>query len=237
MKSPKTLFSGIVLLILVVCWVMAGWALNLEDYTAPELMIFFGRFHPMVLHTPIGLMVLALLLDLGLLLPERFRKKIPNTTWLHCLVVLTSTGAVIHGILLFASGGYEGSELAERHLIGGCIFLTVAGVIFLFKAWVQSARLSRLVGAPLTLASITVLCISTHDGASLTHGEKYLSQYAPETLKPFLEPGYEKPAPKEEREKGISEPSFTDENVYEVAVQPIFDRVCVSCHKESKSKA
>jgi len=182
---------------------------------------------------PIGFMVLALMLDFGQLLPEKLREKLPKTTWLHALVVLASTGAVFHGILLYAGGGYEGSELAEKHLKGGCLFLTLATVIFLFKLWVTKEKLSRLGTAPLTVISMIIMSISAHDGASLTHGESYLSQYAPEFLKPILEPGYEPPKPKPPKPP---EATFADENIYEVAIQPIFDRVCISCHKESKSK-
>ncbi len=232
MKLLRIISSIFTLLALITSWVLAAWSLGLTDYAAPELMIFLGRFHPLVLHLPIGFMVLALLLDLGHLLPARFREQVPKTTWLHGLIVLTATSAVVHGILLFASGGYEGSELAESHLIGGCLFLTFAGIIFLLKLWLTSEKTSRFIGAPLTLVSMLTLSISAHDGASLTHGEGYLSQYAPEALKPILEPGYEKPAP----EPVVPETTFVDENVYEVAVQPIFDRVCIQCHKESKSK-
>jgi len=232
MNTLTKLASVLILLALILCWALAGWALGLQDYDAPEIMIFLGRFHPVVLHLPIGFMALALLLDLGHLLPEKWRKNLPSTTWLHALIVLSSTGAIVHGILLFASGGYEGSELAEKHLIGGCIFLTVAAATFLFKAWCKKDTLSRLIGAPMTILAMVILSISAHDGASLTHGENYLSQYAPEPLKPILEPGYKKPTPKPAQ----AETTFEDANVYEVAVQPIFDRVCISCHKESKSK-
>lgn len=231
MKTFKVTLTSIAFLILIIAWGMAIWALNLQDYQAPEMVAFLGRFHPLVLHVPIGLMVLALLLDLGHLLPLRFRENIPQTKWLHGLVLLTTLPAVVHGILLFVSGGYEGSELAVRHLKGGCIFLTTSAIIFLFKLWSPSVNYTRIIGAPLTLGSFIVLSISSHDGASLTHGKNYLSQYAPEFLKPILDPGYDKSALK------APEKTFADENVYEVAVQPIFNRICIQCHKESKSKA
>jgi len=228
----KHLATTLVSLILLTSWGLAAWSLSLNDFDAPDLMIFFGRFHPLVLHLPIGLTALALLLDLGLLLPERMRRSIPDTTWLHFLVSATAGSAVIHGILLYASGGYDGSELARRHLIGGCVFLTIATLIFYIKCWIPSQNAARLVAGPTTIISMLVLSISAHDGASLTHGESYLSQYAPEPLKPILEPGYEKPDPKPES----SETSIEDGNIYDVAVQPIFNRICVQCHKESKKK-
>lgn len=232
MKNIRIFASILTLLIIILIWAMAGWALGLKDYEAPEMMIFLGRFHPLVLHLPIGFMVLALLLDIGHMLPEKWRKNLPNTTWLHGLVVLSATGTVIHGILLYAGGGYEGSELANRHLVGGCLFLTVIAAVFLIKLWLSHLSKTRLAGAPMALLAMLVLSISAHDGASLTHGESYLSQYAPEALKPLLEPGYEKP-------EVVAEEDIVplpEQPVYTAAVQPIFDRTCVECHKESKKK-
>lgn len=238
----KRFFTLLTFFLLLLIWGMAGWALSLKEYEAPEIMIFLGRFHPLILHLPIGFMTLAFLLDVGQILPESLRERIPSPTGLYGLTLLTATGAVVHGILLYASDGFLGSELARRHLIGGCLFLSIVALIFLLKLRLAHHSKVRLSGIPLAMLSMLVMTISSHDGASLTHGENYLSRYAPAFLKPLLSPrnkssisenqGYKKTVDS----TPSAEASLLEENVYAVAIQPIFDRTCVECHKESKKK-
>ena len=230
-KLLRVIIGASTALLLFAIWSLAIWALGLENYQASDNLIFLGRLHPLVLHLPIGFMVLALLLDIGHILPTALRQRLPSSTVLHGLIVLSATSAVVHGILLYISGGYEGSELANRHLIGGCAFLTAAALTLLFKLWAPTGQRTRILTAGLSLLAMAVLMVSAHDGASLTHGESYLSQYAPDSLKPILEPGYAPPT-----EEPTPATSILDTNVYESAIQPIFDRVCIQCHKESKSK-
>ncbi len=217
---------------LITIWVMAIWSLSLDNYEAPQIISFLGRFHPLILHLPIGLMALAIILDILRVLPKSWGLILPKSTWLHVLTTLTATLAVIHGILLFISGGYDGSALAEKHLIGACVFTSIIGItaiLMLLVSWVES---KNFLGLITTFIAFITLSIASHDGASLTHGEKYLSQYAPNFLKPILEPGYEE---EEESEVDVDVP-IEDKNIYTNVIEPIFERTCMECHKESKSK-
>lgn len=232
MKALKLTAILFTILSLALSWGMATWALTLEEYSAPDLLLFLGRFHPLILHLPIGFTVLALLLELGQLLPARLRKTLPATTLLHGLIVLTTTSTVIHGILLYAGGGYEDSDLARRHLIGGCLFLTAAAVTFTLKLSYSRSTLRTFLCIAATLISFATLSISAHDGASLTHGEHYLTQYAPELLKPLLTPGYQTP----ETPPPPAPVPLGQLELYPHIIQPIFDRTCVECHKASKKK-
>ncbi len=229
MKKVKVIVTLIATISVLCLWIMGIWALNLKDFQAPEMMIFLGRFHPLILHMPIGLTVLALLLDLGRTLPKKWSLITPNTTALYGLIVLTTLGTVLHGILLYAGEGYESSELASHHLIRGCIYLTIVAAIFIIKLWFNTAQI-RFTDVTMGIIAMIALSISAHDGASLTHGENYLSQYAPPPLKPLLEPEYKKPPP------SVKVLSIRDENIYLGVIQPIFDRTCVECHSESKKK-
>ena len=90
--------------------------------------------------------------------------------------------AVIAGFLLFHGDGadYVGNELAERHLWGGLAFAVAAVLTFMVKAWTVS-----LCGNPawyrlLLFVSVGVMGFASHDGASITHGSDYLTQYAPD---------------------------------------------------------
>jgi hypothetical protein len=75
---------------------------------------------------------------------------------------------------------------------------------------------------------------ASHQGASVTHGEEYLTEYAPAPIRQLL--GHkEKPTAKSE---AVIAPvkSSQDQQIYADVVAPILERRCVQCHKEGKSK-
>jgi hypothetical protein len=71
---------------------------------------------------------------------------------------------------------------------------------------------------------------ASHDGASITHGEGYLLEYAPNPVRKVF--GLE---PKEEIKEAPAKP-LEQQVVYADIVQPILNKRCVECHKEGKSK-
>jgi len=229
-KKGKVLAVSVTAISVVACWCLAFWALGVNErnaeeivFEAPQWMLFFGRFHPVVLHLPIGLMTLSVLMEISRLLPKCWGIPRGDAQPINFLVVVSSSVAVVHGLFLFASGGYEGSELAERHLWGACAFLTSMGLVFNLRAYL--AVLNQPVFALLGVAfSFVIMSISSHDGGALTHGEDYLTQYAPTFGK------------SEEADIEPVPAGILDQNVYDVAIQPVFDATCVSCHKESKAK-
>lgn len=98
----------------------------------PDIVRFLGRFHPVVLHLPIGIFSLILLQELlGMFSREKTRRSVlPIFIGAASAVV-----AVIAGFLLYHGGGYEGSELAEDHLWGGLGFASAAVLTMIVKAW------------------------------------------------------------------------------------------------------
>ena len=86
----------------------------------------------------------------------------------------------------------------------------------------------------LLFTSVSVMGFASHDGASMTHGENYLTEYAPNPVRSVL--GLEKKAGKESKPTVVPEKLPTEQFVYADIVKPILERRCVQCHKESKSK-
>ena len=79
---------------------------------------FIGRFHPVVLHLPIGMLTLVILMEFGKL----FRKDKGSSTLVPAFfTAVSAVVAVITGFLFYQSGGYEG-ELVESHLWWGIGF-------------------------------------------------------------------------------------------------------------------
>ena len=130
----------------------------------PFLFLFFGRFHPLVLHFPIVLIILALMFEIArhyslLKLSDNFFKIILIAA---AITTLVSVGA---GYFLFASGEYSG-ELMERHFwlgafTGTAIFTTVG----LFYAYLRDQRFYWAYFAALAITNGAV-AYTSHLGGS-----------------------------------------------------------------------
>ena len=87
---------------------------------------------------------------------------------------------------------YAGNALAERHLWGGLIFAVVAVITFIFKAWTVAIAANPAFYRSLLFASVGVMGFASHDGASITHGQNYLTEYAPDPIRRHSGSGAEK---------------------------------------------
>ena len=93
------------------------------------VFLLVGRFHPLVLHFPIVLIILALILEL-LRRFNMLKKADVVITIILVAAAITSVIAITSGYLLYASGDYSGS-LPEQHfwigvITGASILLTTA---------------------------------------------------------------------------------------------------------------
>ena len=143
----------------------------------PYALLMIGRFHPVILHFPIVLIILAFILEL-------FRKlkvlKTPDFVITSILIAaaVSTIVAIASGFLLYASGDYSGS-LMRRHLwigviTGVCILLTVA----FYFVYHGNIKLYPLYAAGLLISNGAV-AYTSHLGGSITHGEDYLTEYLP----------------------------------------------------------
>jgi uncharacterized membrane protein len=183
---------------------------------------FLGRFHPLIIHIPIGLILLVPVLELAGLRRPALREA---ASFVLALSIYACLAAVALGYLLAYGSGDAGARVT-RHMWGG-IALTIA-VILCSMARGFSATPSRNVPQPLypTLLILVLLILSwtAHQGGSLTHGDTYLTEYLPAPLKhvSLLQTAQATTAPPN---------SFYSKHIY-----PVFDANCVVCHGESKVK-
>ncbi len=194
----------------------------------PDIVRFLGHFHPVILHVPIGVFALVLFQEMLAM----FTRQKPYGTILPMFMgAASAVVAVIFGFLLYHGGGFEGSELAEDHLWGGIAFACVAILTFIVRAWTLSPASTQVPFRVFLFASVGVMSYASHDGASITHGKDYLTQYAPDPIRKLL--GLE---PKEKKEEKKEAKPLEEQIVYADIVQPILNMRCVECHKEEKSK-
>jgi uncharacterized membrane protein len=200
----------------------------------PDMVRFLGHFHPFLLHLPIGVFALILFQEIGAIFCRRNQGSGAGSLFPMFFGAASAILAVIAGFLLYHGHAedYNENPLAERHLWGGLAFAVAAVFTFMLKAWSVSSAAKAVWYRMLLFASVGVMAYASHDGASITHGSDYLARYAPASIRGFLGGSNgEKP----EVVGAVVKP-VAEQVVYVDIVQPIIERRCVSCHKESKSK-
>jgi uncharacterized membrane protein len=196
----------------------------------PDLVRFFGSFHPVFLHLPIGIFALILLQELGAMFSSRTAARQETGLFPIFCGVVSAILAVLCGFMLYHGdeGGAYAGELAERHMWGGLIFAVAACLTFIVKAWTITLGSNPAFYRLLLFGSVGVMGFTSHDGGSITHGSDHLTKYAPNPVRKVLglEPKAEKPKAK----------PLEEQLVYADIVAPILDRRCVQCHKPGNSK-
>lgn len=198
-----------------------------SEETSNNMMRFLGRFHPVLLHLPIGMVTLAILMEFGSLFTRRVSS---TTTTTLFFAAASSVVAVLAGFLLFqGESDWASSDTANRHLWGGIIFSCITILAFVVKAWSDAGASAVWFYRFLLVASGGVMAFASHDGASLTHGPDYLAKYAPPALKPLL--GGKATVAEGDEGAPAAEPL-----VYENVVAPMLEEKCWKCHNEEKTK-
>lgn len=211
------------LTILLVLFTQTAYAQN--GVTAPnQWFIFFGHFHALAVHLPIGFLLLAGLME-GFLL---INKKIEFGFAISFSLILSAASslmAALFGYMLSLDGGY-GEDLLNTHMWLG-ILLTICSFILLY---LKVKKMNARIYYPFLTLSIILLSATGHYGGSLTHGENYLNKDMPSSLKLVL--GMDVEA------QGVlvNVTSIGEAKVFPDIIQPILDDKCVSCHNTSKSK-
>lgn len=199
------------------------------DQEVSDIIIFFGRFHPLILHLPIGFLVIAFVLEV-LSRFQRFSQYKPAVGFTLLLGAGSAVMAAALGYMLAQAGGYN-EELLFIHQWSGIALALLAVIAFILYWQLQRKPTVWLDRCYITAISLVMLCLSVagHFGGSLTHGSDYLTQYMPDGLRSIAG------LPAKERKEGQIT-NLEEAIIFEDIVYPILDAKCISCHSESKSK-
>ncbi|WP_149274378.1 c-type cytochrome domain-containing protein [Pareuzebyella sediminis] len=191
----------------------------------PDVLKFLGRFHPMVVHLPIGFLLMAGISQLATRWPKFYTLK-PYTPYLWALGAWSAFFSVVFGYLLSLSGDYDTDTLFWHQWSGIALLALSTGCYLLFKS---QFRLSAYITWVPVVLVVVLLMYTGHLGGNLTHGSTYLLEYAPNTLRNVA--GL---PPKKEPRKKVAVIDSAD--IFLDLVVPIMERKCVSCHNEGKRK-
>jgi len=183
--------------------------------TKMELPAYFqvaGRMHPLVLHFPIVLLLLASIWETTMQAKSPPLVQNIGDGLLLSSAVSAAISALM-GLFLSKEGGYEENTLFW-HQWSGISISVIAWGWYSFRGFFRGIKFAiRAIGA----ISLIILLIAGHKGATLTHGENYLlAPVTPETQGPVV--------------------LLEDALVYEHVVRPILKEKCMNCHNSAKSK-
>src|SRR4030095_10994029 len=176
---------------------------------------FIGRLHPVLVHLPIGILLLAALFQL-LALKPKYASLHAATSIALFWGMISAIVSCISGYLLSQSGDYD-EEMVDTHKWFAITTASVSLIAYFFNRWEN--EFAKWV----ILLMIPLIIITGHLGGSLTHGSDYLTK------------GFSgKDSVAEKEIKPIAD--VQEANVYAEIIQPIFESKCYGCHNKSKKK-
>lgn len=218
---------------LVVVLVALGAELALgRAASGPDLALFLGRFHPLIVHLPIGFFLLVALAEGATLVPKLRDRVEPALGLLIPLSAIAAVAAFCLGQLLALEGGFPSAALTWHRR------LTLLAVVGMSACWVlydrQRPQGNRLAYRGALVATLGVLSLGAHFGGTMTRGEAYLSKYAPEPLKPLL--GTAEPSSAKPKAAATAGPAAAEPLLYDDVVQRTLNNYCFECHGTEKQK-
>lgn len=183
-----------------------------------NLLTFLGRLHPLVVHLPIGILLLSLVLDL--LSRRKGKEHLQSAVTLTLLLgSLSAILACVLGYLLSLSGDY-GFRALNNHKVSGIVVAALSTLLYLLatnKYKPVQVQYPNLFTVLLCVMGGT-LAYAGHQGGQLTHGDEYLS----------IEVLAKQKRKKPER--------IEDAYIFEDVVHPILEKRCSQCHQGGKEK-
>lgn len=174
---------------------------------------FIGGLHPVLVHLPIGILLLAGFFRL-LSGSEKFSSLRPAVGITLLLGMLGAVVSGISGFLLSRSDDYD-YDLVTKHQWFGISVAVVSLVAYLIH------KKNYHLGKWIILLMVMLVIITGHLGGSLTHGSDYLT-------KAF--------SGKEIQAERKPIPDVQEAVAYTDIIQPLFEGKCYTCHNAKKKK-
>ncbi len=179
-----------------------------------ELFPALARLHPLIVHVPIGALLVAAILEL-LARTRRWSSVRPAIAPIVALGAVAALLAASTGYLLGTSGGYAGATVAWHERAG---FAVAVGSVAAAFAYAVRGRAARPVLAPIVLAFVMpAVVVAGHLGGTLTHGDGYLTERLPSWL----------------GGRGVASRAArvpAEVHVYDELVSPVLASKCATCH-------
>lgn len=206
MERLKKIIADIVFVIQI----LIAFVLIFENrIELPGILQAFGRLHPLLLHLPIGLLLVTVVL---LYARRYFEGKAFDelvSLLLH-VTALTASFTTIMGLFLSLEGTFSADQMRLHKWLG---------VALSFLCWgLLSLQHKLAILKPLGLVGVVILIFTGHYGAALTHGDNFLL------------------APLEQEPPRVARVITDSTAVFMATVDPILESKCYGCHNTKKAK-
>lgn len=177
------------------------------------MLELIGHFHPLLVHLPIGILLLAILFEL---LPswKSYRSLKRSVITILSIGAVTAILSCITGYLLSQSGDYESGIVGWHQWMGIALAIYSLGYV-----WMRSRKEYKPYRKAFAFVLLILLMVTGHLGGTLTHGEGYLT--AGINTKSNLD---------------LSKVNLQQALYYDDLVKPVLEERCYGCHGSSKQK-
>ncbi|MFT3825289.1 MAG: hypothetical protein QM731_15330 [Chitinophagaceae bacterium] len=192
---------------------------------------WLGHFHPLIVHLPIGILIIAFILEI--IAWKRAAATSLNEAILICLAVgcISAILSCLLGWWLSSEGGYPQTTLQLHQWMGIGVAL-LAGVCWFVKKQQGSLIKAGKTYKALMVLLMLMLTLTGHFGGNMTHGEDYLTAGIPQ---PFA--GWFGITGKKDTVAARKPVADVNEAVlYADLVVPVLQEKCFSCHSAKKVK-
>jgi mono/diheme cytochrome c family protein/uncharacterized membrane protein len=175
---------------------------------------FIGHFHPVLVHLPIGILILAVFFYF-LSKREKYKLLYAAVGISLLLGMISAIASCISGFLLSQTSDYDEQLVSNHQWLGiGTAFISMLAYFFytknkIFLKWIM------------VLLAVLII-ITGHLGGSLTHGSGYLTE------------SFNAKNNNSVANKPL--PNVQNALAYKDIIQPIFQSKCYSCHGTAKQK-
>ncbi len=187
--EPKFYTAAWIATLLLIVTFVIGLLIFPPLYDAPKhepssFVLFIGRFHPILLHLPVGALGMLCVFEL-ICSTRRGEEKFGEASLLMLMVgAAGAVMAVMAGIMLSREGGYVGGNFTLHQTMGilGTSGVLIALVVRITAMGRGSMELLNAYRA-LYFISFGIMGLGAHFGGNISHGNKFLTEHAPAFIK------------------------------------------------------
>ena len=183
-----------------------------------EFLDFLGSLHPLIVHLPIGIVLLTIAIDVFMRNKNNSVKRVITMGWFFSF--FSGLLAALFGWFLGDNGYYFESQI-DIHKWSGIAFVSICFIIWLLRY--INFRFTKSFNRSVNLTSIILLTITGHFGGEMTHGQNYLFENLPYTQKKISVTTLS------ETKRSNNDSLF----VYEDLIHPVLEEKCIACHNQN----
>jgi uncharacterized membrane protein len=176
---------------------------------------FIGRFHPVLVHLPIGVLLIAALFQ-WLSRKEKYKSLSTAVSIALFWGMVSAIFACISGYLLSNSGDYDGDLISNHQWFG----IALASISILAYGLNRRNKDNIWVSGLMVL----LIIITGHLGGSITHGSDYLFK------------AFSNDDSNASTTKRLPIPNVNEAQAYNDIIRPILTAKCYKCHGSDKQK-